>query len=64
MKMQIRVRKGISIKTVSVDSIASCNGHAVAQRVNRDCKIDYYTRDAGQLFWKERPCKKQKRRLI
>ena len=61
--MQIRVRKGISVKTVEVDAICSCNGHSVAQRVNRDYKIDYYTRDSGQLFWKERPCKKQ-RRLI
>ena len=57
--MQIRVRKGISIKTVEVDSICSCNGHAVAQRVNSNCKIDYYIRDAGSLFWSARPCKKQ-----
>lgn len=57
--MQIRVRKGISVKTVEVDSICSCNGHAVAQVVNRDCKIEYFTRDSGQLFWSARPCKMQ-----
>ena len=62
--MKIRVRKGISIKTVEVDSICSCQGHAIAQRVDSSYKIDYYTRDSGQMFWKERPCKKQKRRLI
>ena len=57
--MKIRVRKGISVKTVLVDSICSCNGHAIAQRVNGNCKIEYYTRDSGQLFWHERPCRKQ-----
>lgn len=57
--MQIRIRKGISIKKIEVNAICSCNGHAVAQRVNRDCKIQYYTRDAGQLFWSKRPCRKQ-----
>ena len=61
--MQIRVRKGLTVKTIDVDSICSCNGHAIAQRVNSNCKIQYYTRDSGQLFWRERPCRKQ-RRLI
>ena len=59
MKMKIRVRKGISIKTITVDAICSCNGHAIAQRVNRDCKIDYYTRDSGQMFWIHKNGRKQ-----
>lgn len=62
--MQIRVRKGLSVKTVTVDAICSSNGHAIAQRVNNNCKIQYYTRDSGQLFWKERPCRKQNTNII
>lgn len=61
--MKIRLRKGFSVKTVEVDAICSCNNHAIAQRVNSNCKIEYFTRDSGQLFWQERSCKKQ-RRLI
>lgn len=57
--MKIRLRKGISVKTVEVDAICSCNGHSVAQRVNSNCKIEYYTRNSGELFWKERACRKQ-----
>lgn len=57
--MQIRVKKGFSVKNITVDAICSCNGHAIAQRVGTDCKISYYTRDSGQLFWSERPCKRQ-----
>ena len=58
--MKIRVRKGISVKTITVDAICSSNGHAIAQRVDNNCKIQYYTRDSGQLFWRERACRKQK----
>lgn len=61
--MKIRVRKGFSVKTVTVDAIISSQGHAIAQRVNNNCKIDYYTRNSGELFWRERACRKQ-RRLI
>ena len=57
--MKIRIRKGISIKTVNVDSICSCNGHAIAQKVDNDCKISYYVRNSGEFFWSERPCRKQ-----
>lgn len=68
--MKIRVRKGITVKTVQVDSICSCQGHSVAQRVNSQCKIDYYTREAGELFWRHKNARKQRtntgyiRRLI
>lgn len=61
---KIRVRKGIAIKTVTVDTIASCNGHAVAQVVNKDCKIDYYTRDSGQLFWMHKNARAQHNNYI
>ena len=57
--MKIRVRKGIAIKTITVDSIIICNEHAIAQRVDNNCKISYYVRDAGSLFWSARPCKMQ-----
>ena len=62
--MKIRVRKGLTVRTVEVDSICSCNGHAIAQKVDNDCKISYYTRDSGQLFWTHKNSRKQKRRLI
>lgn len=58
--MQIRVRKGLSIASVQVDAIICCNNHSIAQKYNTETeKFQYFQRNSGNLFWSERPCKKQ-----